>query len=192
MRKLVIGAGLLFLLPLGLMAQEYGPPKVELFTGFSYLRFQKTNLFGGDASLNAVINKNLGLVVDASGFYGSNSTNANGIVSSTDSHIYSILAGPRVSDARGRFVPFAQALFGFARLNQTTTASSTAQGVFLSATNDTNGFGMTVGGGMDIILSHFVALRIIDADYMLYRTNGQKSQGARISAGVVFRFGQKQ
>jgi len=191
MRKVVIGAGLLFLLPLALMAQEYGPPKAEVFTGVSYLRVNNTNLPGWDAAVNAVINKNLGVVVDASGVYGSNSISSGGISTSVDHHVYSFLVGPRVTDARGRWIPFAQALLGYTRYDATTSAS-TAGGTFLSAATDNNAFGMSVGGGMDFELNHSIAIRLVDVDYMLIRNNGLKLNGARISAGVVIRLGQKQ
>src|SRR5690242_8802693 len=99
MRKLVAGAALLCLVPLALLAQESVTPKAEMFTGVSYLRLEKSNQPGWDASLNGVINKNLGIVTDISGYYNSNNATRNGVQVNGSSSIHSILVGPKVTDA---------------------------------------------------------------------------------------------
>ena len=189
MRKLVSAAGLLLLLPWALMAQQ--TPQAELYTGFSYMRLEKTDQLGGIASLDANINKNLGIVADFSGYTGSQSQNASGFQTNTNDKIYSILAGPRVSDPRGRWNPFAEALFGWARINSNMSTATTSQGVFLSSTTANNAFSMALGGGIDFKLSNAVAIRLIQADYTLLRPHTGKEQGARIGAGLVFRLGRK-
>ncbi len=188
MRKLVAAVGLLFLLPITLMAQE--TPKAELFTGLSYLRLEKTNQLGWDAAINGILNKNLGIVADASGYYHSDSVTVNGISTKSDRSIHSILVGPRVTDPRGRFTPFAQALFGWSRVHAKASAG-TSQGVFLNASDSTNAFGMTLGGGIDFTMNRSSAIRIMQVDYMMFRAHGNKSQGVRLGGGVVFRLGQK-
>jgi opacity protein-like surface antigen len=190
MRKLVAGAALLLLLPITLFAQEYGPAKAELFTGVSYLRLEKTNQLGWDASVNGVLNRNLGIVADASGYYNSENHTINGIETKADRSIHSILVGPRVVDPRGRFSPFAQALFGWSRVSASGSAG-TSSGVFLSTSDAVNAFGMRLGGGMDFLFNQQMALRIVQVDYMMLRSHGDKSQGVALGAGVVFRLGEK-
>ncbi|MBI2816349.1 MAG: hypothetical protein HYX72_05390 [Acidobacteria bacterium] len=191
MRKFVAGAALFCLLPIAASAQELITPKAELFTGFSFLRLEKTNQLGWNTAVNAVINRNLGFVTDASGYYNSESRTVNGIETKGDRSIHSILVGPRVTDPRGRFSPFAQALFGWSRVHENATAGTAAGGVFLDASDSTNAFGMKLGGGMDFALNDFAAVRIVQVDYMLMRANGNKSQGVSVGGGVVFRLGQK-
>ncbi len=189
MRRLVSVAGFLFLLPFALLAQET-VPKAELYTGYSFLRMEKTNQQGWNASLDANFNKNLGMVIDASGHYNSQTTSLGSITNDVTGHIHSIMAGPRVSDPRGKWNPFAEALFGWARLNSKTSTSSGGS-VFLSTTDSSNAFAMALGGGLDYQLLSYASLRFIQIDYQLFRSNGVKHEGMRVGAGLVFRFGRK-
>ena len=188
MRKLVSAAGLLLLLPFALMAQE--TPQAELFTGFSYLRMQKTNNVGWDAAIQGNINKHLGIVGDASGYYNSQTQTVSGVQSSISGSIHSILGGLQVADPAGRWTPYAQALFGWARVHSDVALNNT-RGVILANTNSANAFAAKLGGGIDFNLNSSVDIRMIQADYMLIRSNGQKQQGGSISAGLVFRLGKK-
>ena len=188
MRKLVSAAALLFLLPLALMAQQTS--RAEFFTGFSYLRLEKTNLNGWNASLDGKVNKNLGIVADVSGHYNSQLQTVSGIQSKSSLHIHSILVGPRVSESAGRWTPYAQALFGWARLN--TSLSSTGPGTPFSTSGSTNAFAVDLGGGIDFKMYDALALRVIQIDYVLLHANSQKQQGVRIGAGLVFLLGTKQ
>lgn len=187
MRKLAAAAGVLFLLPLTLTAQT---PKAELFTGVSYLRLEKQNRLGWDASINAILNKNLGFVADASGYYNSESRTSSGITTKTSGSIHSILVGPRVAEPAGKFTPYAQALFGWSRLHDD-SSSSTSNGVFLSSVDSRSAFAMALGAGMDFAVNHSLSIRIVQVDYMLIRSRNQKPQGVRLGAGLVFRLGQR-
>ena len=188
MRKLVAAAGLLMLVPFALMAQDV--PKAELYTGFSYLRLEKTNQLGWDGAIAGTINKNLAIVADASGYYGSDSKTVNGITTKFDRSFHSILVGPRVSDPRGRFNPFAQALFGWTREHEKFNISSGSTSI-LNPNVSTNAFGMSLGGGLDYKLNSSAALRIVQVDYMLFHANSDKLQGVRLGGGVVFLLGKK-
>jgi hypothetical protein len=57
-----------------------------------------------------------------------------------------------------------------------------------------NGFALTTGGGLDVKLATYLALRLIQADYLLTRfkngTNDHQNN-LRLSAGIVLRFGRK-
>jgi opacity protein-like surface antigen len=192
MRKLMAAAGLLFLVPFAMLAQEtaVSVPKAEFYTGFSYLRLDKTNQSGWDSSIAATLNKNLAIVADASGYYGSDAHTVNGITVNSDRSFHSILVGPRVSDPRGRFNPFAQALFGWTREHEKINISSGSTSI-LNPNASTNAFGVSLGGGLDYKLNASAALRILQIDYMMFHANSNKLQGVRLGGGLVFLLGNK-
>lgn len=195
---------LLGLLAAPVMAQD--APKAEVFGGYSYLRLNSDtpatvslsgiNLNGWNASVTGNFNKWLGVTGDFSGHYGSPSIF--GVEVKTKTHLF--LFGPRVSYRKSdRVTPFAQALFGGARLNGSTSLLSDSQ----------TAFAMALGGGVDVKASKSVAIRLVQADYVLTRFKeasiacfanpllppcpvpGRATQNnVRLSFGVVFRFGQ--
>jgi hypothetical protein len=82
--------------------------------------------------------------------------------------------------------PFAQVLLGAGRLN------ASAGGVDAGE----NGFAMAVGGGVDLGFRHHIAIRVIQAEYLLTqfsRVNGTSAtqNDVRLSAGLVFQFGRR-
>jgi opacity protein-like surface antigen len=192
MRKIFGAAGLLFLVPLALMAQETAQnvSKAEVYTGFSYLRLERTNQMGWDTSIAGTINKNLAIVTDASGYYGSDTSTVNGITTKFDRSFHSILVGPRVSDPRGRFNPFAQALFGWTRDHEKFDISSGSTSI-LTPNRSTNAFGVSLGGGLDYKLNSSAALRVVQVDYMMFHAKSDKLQGVRLGGGLVFLLGKK-
>jgi len=189
MRRFIAIAGMLLVLPLAVMAQEE-VPKVEVFGGYSYLRLQKMNENGWNGSLDANFNKNLGFVVDVAGHYGSQATPINNITNNVKTHIYSVMVGPRISDPRGKWNPFAEALFGWARL-QNNFSSSTGGNTFLSSSNDSNGFAVALGGGLDYQWSRLLSIRILQIDYQFLRSQGVRQNGTRLAAGFILRWGRK-
>ena len=188
MRKLVlIGLGL-FLFPLALPAQEI--PQVELFWGYSLLRTERTNWHGWNFSAAANLNKNLALVTDVSGNYGSSEERITNLPSTADLTAHTFTVGPRVSEARGRWVVFAHALVGVTRL----TADADVQlpsGPPLRVSDAEVAFAGFFGGGLDAVVSPSIALRLIQADYFVFRGDTFKNEGARIGVGLVFRWGKK-
>ena len=56
---------------------------------------------------------------------------------------------------------------------------------------DTTGFSMSTGGGVDVALSEHVAIRPVQVEYMLFRAQGDSLHCARVSAGIVLRFGSR-
>ena len=112
MRKLVLITGVLVLLPLSLIAQEI--PKAELFTGYSLLRMEKTNLHGVNVSLGANINRNLAIVTDFSGNFGSSNERVFGLSSDVDFRSFSFTVGPRAGERfNDRWHVFVHALGAF-------------------------------------------------------------------------------
>lgn len=191
-------------------------PKADLFLGYSGVRAVPTTtlgnrmvwLSGGTASIAYNLNRYFGLVADFGGYRDTlirlTGTGANPprSVDSTGS-AYTLLFGPRLSLRKyDRITPFAQALFGVIHASKVTTSSCssffpsrpTVPGSCTPLPTE-NAFAMTAGGGLDVKVHHHIAIRIIQAEYMMTRfadlTTGirQRQDDVRLSAGIVFSFG---
>jgi opacity protein-like surface antigen len=162
MRKLAIVCGFVLCLPLISAAQDF--PRLELFTGVSYLRGNlDANFKGFDVSAAGNFNRWVGVVGDVSGHY------VQGL------KLYSFLFGPRFTYRNdGRVSPYANFLLGSVRLSDGGSDSV---------------FGWAVGGGVDVKVHKNVAIRILDATYLQLHENGYKSKNGRLSTGIVWRFG---
>jgi len=182
-----------------------GVPRFELFAGYSYLRAAPTQtdnrlmwMNGGSASVAFNVNRYLGLVADF-GAYTNSKMRFTGAYTSTvdvdNSNVaaLSYLFGPRLSLRKyDRITPFAQVLFGGVHANQVTLKDCTFSCTLLPS-QDT--FAMTAGGGLDLRVHHHLAIRIIQAEYLMtrfssYTTGSSGTQNdIRLSSGIVFRFG---
>lgn len=106
-----------------------------------------------------------------------------------DLTLTSYLFGPRYSWRRaGRFTPFAQFLVGGAHASGSLAQSGSG------SSGSSNAFALIAGGGLDIAVTRHIAIRAVEADF--YRTqfaNGtnDRQNNLRISAGIIFRFGEK-
>jgi opacity protein-like surface antigen len=189
------------------MAQD--TPVVDLFGGYTFIHFNggsgvvssvsgatttlTSNINGGSGSVAYNVNKWFGLAAD---FGGSEITTANlsGLPSvNVSSTLFTYLFGPRVS-YRGwkTFTPFAQVLVGGAHVS-----NITSKGVRIAKAE--NAFAMTAGGGLDWNVTKVIAVRVVQAEYLLTRfTDPFSLTGAsgtqnnfRLSAGIVFRLGSK-
>jgi outer membrane protein OmpA-like peptidoglycan-associated protein len=182
-------------------------PKVELFMGYSYLRAVPTLaagnrmvwLNGGSTSVAFNLNRYLGLVGDFGGFNetrllltsGNPPTAVGPYQAVDDGTVFTYLVGPRLSLRKhDRITPFVQVLFGGIHASEeslcpTCTASLPAE----------NSFALTAGGGLDVRLRHRLAIRIIQAEYVMSRFENldtgstQAQNNVRLSTGIVFRFG---
>ncbi|HYA62909.1 MAG TPA: outer membrane beta-barrel protein [Candidatus Sulfotelmatobacter sp.] len=184
-RKFVVSLFVVFSLSaMSLRAQE--EPKLDIFAGYSYLQanpgvsgVDSFHLNGGSASIAYNVNSWLSGVADFGGY-----TNGNVLNSGASGTLSTYLFGPRVSYRHfGRITPFGQVLFGVAHANANAFETSGTQ----------NGFAMTVGGGVDYQVSHHLAIRPVQADYLLTRFNvgtfsAQSQNNVRISTGFVLRF----
>ena len=171
----------------GATAHAQDVPKFDLFAGYSYVRANPSttgvdsfNLHGGDASIAYNANHWLSGVADFGGYH------ANNILGTgVDGTLSTYLVGPRVSYRRfERVTPFGQVLFGVAHIGGD-------NGLGFSSSN--NSFAMTVGGGVDVRVSHRFSLRPIQVDYLLTHFNefnlgAQNQNNLRVSTGVVFHF----
>lgn len=181
-------------------------PRFELFLGYSYLRAVPTLaegnrldwLNGGSTSMAFNINRYLGIVGDFGGFSDTRLllSGANpSVVADSSGTVYNYLFGPRLSlRNHERFTPFAQVLFGGMHASAVTISSNCA-GAGCTPLPAENKFAMTAGGGLDIKVRRHLAIRIIQAEYLMTRfndltTGNSASQNdMRLSSGIVFRFG---
>ena len=172
----LIIASVLFCLP----ATAQHVPQLELFGGYSYLRFEskplgyanESNLNGWNGSITAPhIYRELGIVADVSGNYGSGFKE------------YNFLVGPQLTtDYRG-FTVFARFLYGRARDRLVVNGQSP---LGLSSL----GRAIAAGGGVEKALSPKLAIRA-QADYIDADTLGHTQHNIRVSTGFVYRFGGK-
>jgi len=186
--------------------RNLGTPKVELFLGYSYVRAVPAPtvgnrlvwLNGGSTSIAYNFNRYLGIVADIGDYTNSKIQfqSAPGItvdVDSANGGVLSYLFGPRLSFRNhGRVTPFVQALFGGARASDVVLTGCTSNCTILPIENT---FAWTAGGGMDIKVRRHLAIRLIQAEYLMtrfqdYSTGLTASQNdMRLSSGIVFRFG---
>jgi opacity protein-like surface antigen len=185
MRKLSFLGGLILFAAVPAMAQDN--PKGEVAGNYTYIRIkpgggasdQDCHGGGGSAAWNA--NSYFGVVGE---FAGCKVTGLSG----GSAHAFTYLFGPRLTyRASGKFEPFAEALFGGARLTITPSGGTSAS---------QNGFALAVGGGADYKVTRSVAIRLIQFDYLYTKINYGAGSGLpdhqnnlRIQAGIVFRFG---
>jgi opacity protein-like surface antigen/outer membrane protein OmpA-like peptidoglycan-associated protein len=185
--------------------QNFSVPRFELFVGYSYLRAVPTlangNRFvwlnGGSTSLAYNFNRYLGLVGDFGGFNDTRllkSANPS-VVASSSGTAYTFLFGPRVFFRNHeRITPFAQALFGGVHAGQVTISSGCA-GVGCTPLPAETSFALTAGGGLDVNVHRHIAVRILQAEYLMTNLknlntgNSARQNDMRLSAGLVFRFG---
>lgn len=183
--KLVLSLVFIFSLSaVSLRAQE--EPKLDVFAGYSYLQanpgvsgVDSFHLNGGSASMAYNVNSWLSGVADFGGY-----TNGNVLNSGASGTLSTYLFGPRVSYRHfARITPFGQVLFGVTHANANTFDTNSSQ----------TGFTMAVGGGVDYAFTRHIALRPVQADYLMTRfavatSSTQSQNNVRISTGFVFRF----
>jgi opacity protein-like surface antigen len=135
-------------------------PKAEVFGGYQFTHLDPSiNANGWNAAVNGNVNPWLGVTADFSGAY------KNG------GRVHTYMFGPTFSARTERITPFAHALFGGA-----TGGGSSA-------------FSMALGGGLDVNAGRHLALRLVQADWLLFRSGGVTDRkNVRVSAGLVLRF----
>ena len=180
-------------------------PKAELFVGYSYLQAvpkladgnRLVWLNGGSASIAYNLNRHWGIVADVGDYTNSEirfqgASGATFTVHDADGGVISYLFGPRLSFRHDRVTPFVQALFGGVHASEITLSGCTLNCTLLPTQN---AFAWTGGGGLDVRVHRHIAIRIIQAEYLMtrfqdYSTGMTASQNdMRLSAGLVFRFG---
>jgi opacity protein-like surface antigen len=174
--------------------------KVDIFGGYSYVRFQFPNsgfnANGGSGQVTYNFNSVIGLTGDFGGYHVA-ATNNNG-----SGTVFTYLFGPKFTFREGHWSPFIQTLFGGSWLGAgiecVITPSVRPQGAAVSgcgASTSFNAFSMALGGGADYKVSDHVSVRLFDVDYLLTRFDAQEVGGknntqsnVRLSTGFVFHF----
>ena len=195
MRKLVLLVTVVLVVGVSARAQH---PRVEIFGGYSYARLDQdlfpvpslsgrrtANGWGASVSLNA--NRFFGFTADVAGQFGSGTV----LVSqspSVDFSSHQFLFGPRFTARAAGATLFAHLLLGVVR-NRLSSFSSL--GTTFPARTSTD-FALAAGGGLDVRLSPFIALRAFQVDYIPVHQGGFISQdfaqNIRVQAGIVLRF----
>lgn len=157
-------------------------PKVEVYGGYAWMEpggtvwvclFCPSGIVLDSMSKGFTIaptfnlNKHWGLTVDGGGNFGDNAT------------VATIMAGPQYKWRGEHVSPFVHVLGGWHQLWPHNADSH-------------SGFGMMLGGGIDVRLSRRVDWRLIEGDYVYGRHDSPVSttlSGARVGSGLVFKFG---
>jgi len=184
-------------------AQDQPAPKWELFGGYSFFHpgadvhgllpggispvssRLEPNPRGAGLSLTYDFNRWFGLTLDASTDWGSGEGTLGRKID--DTAFSNLSFGPKVTFRSAHFAPFLEALVGDHRLMP-------------DAFHDVDKLGFMGGGGLDVNVSRYVALRLIRADYVMssyqYGTSTSTPpipktdiRGVRLQAGVVFMWG---
>ena len=169
-------AFLLLLLILGTAwpAAAQDTPRVQVFGGYSYTRFDSPSFgFSSPSGLNGYnfspafnLIHGFGVAAEVSGQYGSNL------------NLRDIAAGPQFLYPRGKALFFAHALIGSARslVRVGNNEEDTARAVAL-------------GGGMDFDITSRFAVRVFQLDYLHTSLFSQTQNNLRFSTGLVYHWG---
>ena len=167
---------------------QEGPPRLELGVDYSYVRANGPpggcscfSMNGGNGWAAYDFTRSFSAVGELSAQHAGN-INATG----EDLTLFSYLFGPRYTLRKSdRWLPFGQVLLGGARATGTYEPSPSG------GSGSYNAFSLVAGGGLDINLTHRIAIRGFEADYYLTHfpngVNGRQNN-LRISAGLLFRF----
>jgi hypothetical protein len=157
-------------------------PEIDVFGGYSYLRFDaKTLGFSDNLNMNGAdisvamphIYKGLGAAIDVSGNF------------ATELEVFNFSIGPQYTYEWKRMRLYGHGLFGKARARLQQPGATSVEPSYLS-----NGF--AIGGGLDFPLSGRFSVRVIQADYVITNDFGTRQNNVRLSTGVIYRFGKKE
>jgi len=193
-------------------AQDY--PRVEIPGYYSFMRFNPENsdivsgfsLNGGGGGVTFNVNHFFGIESEFNGYSSltktfafpatANSPCPLGCTVRASANLFTYNVGPVFKHRSEHFEPFVEALFGGAHSN---TYQHLFKACALSCTTVTNpsnnAFDFVIGGGFDVPVKHWLAIRPAQVDYVLTRfgngfTRGNQNQSnLRYNGGVVFRFG---
>ena len=190
MRKLLTCGSVLLFLAVIPVPKAYS--QVELFGGYSHLQLNgapsnigsSANGLAGGAYLHLL--GPWGIEADYSKHYGvSPQLSANGNAYYVPG--FTELYGPRFTLALPRIHPFVHALFGTVHGQARVPSPLLFNGPPITILE--NAFGMAFGGGLNIKATGRIWVRLIQVDYLRAQFTNNAQNDTRISAGVVFRFG---
>jgi outer membrane protein OmpA-like peptidoglycan-associated protein len=194
------------------IAQDH--PKVEVPLGYSFMRFNPENsdivsgfsLNGGGGGVTVYANRWFGITAEFEG-YGSltktftfpaiaNSPCPAGCTVTADGNLFTYNVGPVFKHRSKHFEPFVETLFGGAHSNTYQNLLKACQANCVTTQNPSNNaWDFVIGGGFDVPVSQWLAIRPVQFDYVLTRfgnsfTKGNQNQSNfRYIGGLVLRFG---
>lgn len=160
--------------------RSFKTPEIDIFGGYSYLRFDATtlgfpsasNLNGGNLEIAVPVYQGFGIVADFSGHY------------SGDLQEYNFMIGGQYKFEVKGFQLFAHAMGGKARTRLNNIGISRIEPSSL-------GGAAAIGGGIEFPWKEKILLRPIQADYLINGAFGDKFSNIRLSTGLVFVFGKR-
>ena len=165
-------------------------PGAELALTYNYLHTNAPptacgcfSMNGGAAAFAYPLKPSFSVVAEAGAVTASN-VNSSGL----DLTLSNYLVGGRYSLRRlRRFTPYAQLLLGASHASGSLAPDKIALGT-------STAFARAAGGGLDFTLTHHLAVRLVQTDYLLTLLPNQtndRQNNFRVSTGAVFRFGNK-
>lgn len=156
-------------------------PAIEVFGGYSYLRFESTtlgfsnrlNLNGANAGISLPdLYEGFGIAADVSGHY------------TREMEEYNFLVGPQYSLSWKGIRLYGHGLFGKARDRLRQPGTTQLEPSHL-------GRAIALGGGVDFPLKGRVSVRAVQADYLITSEFGSTQHNIRLSTGLIYRFGKR-
>lgn len=190
MRKLLYFAPVLLFLTVISVPKAYS--QIELYGGYSHLQLggapsnigSSSNGWAGGAYLHLL--GPWGAEADYSDHYGvSPQLPPNGNTYYVPG--FTELYGPRFTLALPRIHPFVHALFGTVHGQASVPSPILFAGPPITISE--NAFGMAFGGGLNVKATGRIWVRLIQVDYLRAQFTNNTQNDTRISAGLVFRFG---
>lgn len=178
-RKAAVCAFALLALCPVLAAQKLKLPAMEVFGGYSNLRFDsttlgfsdKSNMNGWNGSLSLPdLYQGLGVAADVSGHY------------TRELAEYNFLIGPQYSFSWKGARFYGHGLFGKARTRLRQPGTTQIEPSDLHRA-------IALGGGLDFPLNKRFSVRVVQADYLVTYAFGSTQKNIRLSTGLIFRFG---
>jgi hypothetical protein len=150
-------------------------PRIEVFGGYSYLRFDSRSFgFAGSSNLNGYnlapafnVFHGFGVVGELSGQYGSHL------------NLRDVAVGPQILYPRNNLIFFARVMYGDAR-----THVSVGNGP-----GDTARV-IVAGAGADLHYSSRLSIRVVQVDYLRTSLFHGTQNNVRISTGLVYHWGE--
>jgi hypothetical protein len=149
-------------------------PRIEVFAGYSYMRFNgqplgfadTSNLNGYIGAISGNLTRDLGGIAEITGNY------------SPHVNVRAVLLGPQYIHPRGKFTYSAHILFGEARSFDSVGTGAGSTGSAVAA-----------GGGIDWVFRRHFDVRIVQADYLHTRLFQLSENNLQFSTGIVYRWG---
>jgi opacity protein-like surface antigen len=199
--KIKLLISLLGLLLPAMSFSQSSAPKGEIAFGYSFINVHPElppitsyNINGGGAAFVYNPTPLFGIKAEFMDYTGGGGAQlrAHGYNGNVSGNLFTYLFGPQIKKHRGRYQPFAEALFGAGHSGAYAQIYNTIHGI-QAAGSSNNSFAMELGGGLDIAITPYVSIRAAEVDYLLTRFSAQQisanQNNFRYLAGVNIRFG---